>query len=287
MAADPANEKGGMKVQPLYEKKSRFTEAVVAEQYAHGQDGFTLRIYAPDIAEVARPGEFVMIKGWSGDDPLLPRPFSFGRIGVEPGTFDLFYRIVGRGTHLMSLWKKGDRVSVLAPLGHAWPLPEPSEQRDVVLVGRGLGIAPLVCLAEEAVRRNLRVFAYLSGRNKVVMLGAPVIEDVAHYYVEVTDDKPKVARVTELLEDDLRAEKLNNPCVYTCGSNRLARHIQELERDFGLDAFISIETHMACGYGACKGCVHPMVHPDDPNDFVYERACLEGSIFPLRRVILP
>lgn len=267
-----------------------FVQAEVVGQEELGHGYYIIRILAPCVVGKSLPGQFVMLKSLHQPEPLLPRPFSYAALDYDGGTFDLLYRVVGKGTASMARWTKGEPVTVLGPLGKPWPLPGRVAGRAVrtAVVGRGLGIAPLIGLAQALKEQGHRVDAYLSSRRRELVPGRPQLEPfVDRLFVACDDDPATPALVTDFLEQALEQGETPPAIAYVCGANRLIRAVAELGTRYGFPGYASLEQHMACGYGACKGCVVPLApgNPGDGRDFVYERVCLEGPIFPVERVL--
>lgn len=239
-----------------------------------------LRIAAEETASVAKPGQFIMLKCWDESVPFLPRPFSINYIDRDNGTIDILYKIVGAGTKKISQLCANDDVMVLGPLGNSFIIPNGA--RTIAVVGRGVGAAPMLALSAEAVNMGIYVYAFLSAgreeylfdRDKYTGMGAEVYStyDTEGSSILVTD------YLTKVLEDrDIDA-------VYVCGSKRLIKQVYILKERYGFPAYVSLEEHMACGIGACKGCVCTTKNADGTAK--YERVCKEGPIFPIERLLI-
>ncbi len=154
---------------------------------------YTLRIQAPEIARTARPGQFIMIRLDDLYDPLLRRPFSFSRIlppkkrpgsGLAEGGFEICYQVVGRGTARLTRLREGERVDVLGPLGRGFWREEGRERP--ILIGGGVGIAPLLPWAEELTgkkeggksgAKEFRPEILLGGKNADRLLGIREVKE--------------------------------------------------------------------------------------------------------------
>jgi len=237
---------------------------------------YKMRIKAPQITRKAKPGQFVMLSTWRTKDPFLKRPFSFCKIEPNTGTFDILYKVIGKGTQIMAKTKIGDLVELIGPLGNGFKIPE--NAKNIAVVARGIGIAPLMPLILESKRREIGVYAFLSAQTDNLFLYNNEIELISKKVFYTTDDGSKGARgmVTNFLEKVLGEKVID--VVYVCGSKRLTRHIRDLKRKYNFLAFVSLEEHMACGIGACKGCVHKTKNG-------YKRVCKEGPVFPVEEVI--
>lgn len=231
---------------------------------------------APEIARASKPGQFVMLKAWEGMEPFLPRPLSIHSADAAAGRLEMLYKVVGRGTKIMQSLEPGDTVTILGPLGHGFPLEEGMGR--IALIGRGIGIAPLLFLAEEGCRRGMEVYAYLSAKDEEHLFAKDRFEALG-CHVRTTCQGG--ALVTDFFEQDLQANSFD--AAYACGSKRLAGEVRRLQKSHGFKGYISLEEHMACGVGACKGCVCT-VHEKDGTEH-YESVCKSGPVFPLERIV--
>ena len=258
---------------------------------AHEEEAASYRrmtIFAPDAAKSARAGQFVHVlpRDSSSFDPLLRRAFSIMR--VEGECVVVLYRIEGRGTRLLSQKRVGETVDFLGPLGQTFASP----LADVLMVGGGVGVPPLVMLA-----RQIR--AMPENRTVGMMIGARTGSDVlcvndfqeCHVGVEVaTDDGSTGERgqVTQLLQRHLsaysRGKKLENGdeflgdlTVYSCGPWAMLRAVAQLCARFQVRCQVSLEENMPCGIGVCNGCVVPVAQADDEYS-IYRRICVDGPV---------
>lgn len=241
-----------------------------------------LVLEAPAIATEAQPGQFVMVRLGREFDPLLRRPFSLYRLRPEEGLVEIVYKIVGRGTKMLTEYAPGAFLDLVGPLGHGFTLLP--KTRAIGLVGRGIGIAPLVALAEQAARAGLKIWAFLSARQSSLLVGRDLLEALgARLYLQ-TDDGSFMGPglVTDYLGEVLRGERLDQ--LFTCGSLRLARAVAMYARDYGIPAQVSLEARMACGLGACLGCAVEIVTERGRGPRVYQRVCTEGPVFWVEEV---
>lgn len=256
-------------------------EIVAHREVAPGTRLMVLR--EPSVAERARPGQFVMLRVASGPDPLLRRPFSVcGRIGDD--AFGLLYRVVGRGTALMAERRVGERMQVLGPLGNGFPVERSS--RPSVLAGGGVGVAPLLFLAQELLGQEGRPVSFLAGFPGKEALLLP--RDVLRLELEVgiaTDDGTlgHAGPVTDLLASRLAAVAgpEEAPAVFACGPPAMLERVAALARAAGAPCLVSLEAAMACGLGACLGCTLPEASREGRG---YLRVCTEGPVVPAEAV---
>ena len=226
----------------------------------------------------ARPGQFVML-GFPGSiDPLLRRPFSIHRLLVEAGQasgVELLYKTVGPATRRMAALRPGETVSLMGPLGSAFRIP--SGARRIYLAGGGVGVAPLVFLAERlrGGGRPPEMRLFLGGRSREELVCVEDVERLGVPVVLTTDDGScgEQCLVTNPLEAAVRAEPPD--LVLACGPKPMLACVQGIARAHGVACQLSIETMMACGMGACLGCAVPGRR--DPSRFLH--ACLDGPVF--------
>ncbi len=241
-----------------------------------------LIVEAPEIAARAEPGQFAMLRVASGLEPLLRRPLSFYRIARHYGWLEFVYKVVGRGTQILTTRAAGDRLDLLGPLGRGWDL-LPGTRR-IGIVGRGIGIAPLIGLAEAAVRRGIAVEAFLSAREPQALLGLDLLRELGcglYLHTERGEYSGRCREVTEHLEEAFEEEKPDQ--LFVCGSRRLGQAVLDFSRRRGVRSQISLEERMACGLGACIGCVTE-IRAEDGRE--YRRVCKEGPVFWVEEVAM-
>jgi dihydroorotate dehydrogenase electron transfer subunit len=231
-----------------------------------------LTLAAPQIAVAARPGQFVMIRTSLGHDPLLRRPFSIHQTSTG-GTVQIYFKVVGRGTNLLSRVREGEELSVFGPLGKGFKL---LAERPAVLVGGGLGIAPLLFLAKELSLKKAHVetdYILLGARAKEEL--TVLVEDFRQFGMHVrtaTDDGSLGYQgfVTDLLS---ALQLANDAVVYTCGPEPMMARTVAICRSAGVECQVSVESVMACGMGACLGCTRPA------SDGGYTHVCKNGPVY--------
>ena len=236
-------------------------------------DTFLMGLRSPEIAAEARPGQFVMIQARTGVDPLLRRPFSICGIHGDDG-FLILYRVVGRGTAIMSKAREGDILSVLGPLGRGFDLPQKGHK--ALLVAGGIGIAPLIFFAQTIKNNDLIFMAGYGSASEIVP-----IEQVGLGNMKVliaTDDGTAGYRgpVTEVLESHLAGPDVSIPTVFSCGPLPMLKRVVTITLNRGIQCQVSLETSMACGLGACQGCA---VKSSSKENQAYYHVCKDGPVF--------
>lgn len=247
-------------------------QAVVTENVTLGAGLFVLRLAGCAGLEGARAGQFVMVRGDWGRDPLLPRAMSVMR--ARGGRAELLVRAVGRGTRLLQQARPGDRLTVLGPLGRAFP---PPEARPHVLVAGGTGLAPLLMWAEWAAAAGVaaQVALCYGARTATELV---LLDDLHQTGVEVilaTEDGTvgRRGRVTEVLPLDER------PRVLACGPTPMLQALQAMALERSLDCYLSVEEEMGCGVRVCLGCA--LRGRERP----YLYACSDGPVFRAEEIL--
>ena len=263
-------------MQKLKNRNSILTKGKIIEQINLNNNYYKIKIEAPQIAKEAKPGQFVMLSKWKIKELFLKRPFSFYNIEPNLGTFDILYKKIGKGTQILTESKISDLVELIGPLGNGFNIPEST--RKIAVVARGIGVAPLIPLMLESKKKGIEIYSFLSTQTENLLLHSDKVESISKETFYTTDDGSKGAKgkVTNFLEKILKEIVID--VVYTCGSKRLAKHIRNLQKKYNFLAFVSLEEHMACGIGACKGCVRK-------TKYGYKRVCKEGPVFPVEEVI--
>lgn len=259
----------------------------------------------------AAPGQFLQIQcrevdeaGWSGG-PFVRRPFSIGGLRREDGKtrMDIYHRAIGPGTTWLARLREGDEVSIIGPLGRSFPMPD--DRRIAYLVGGGIGLPPLIWLAEALHQAGKEVVAFCGGRTKDLIpltrvaqvpvsgdQGSPAYEEFARSQTPVvlsTDDGTLGARgrIPDVFAAYLDRHKVspNDVVVYTCGPDIMMRSTATLAEQRGFDCYVCLERMMACGMGTCQSCVVALRDPDADNGWRYRLCCTDGPVFPSREVI--
>ncbi len=249
------------------------------------QQTYRLRIHSPRISAQALPGQFVMLQVQKGIDPLLRRPFSFHRLLPGEDSFEILYRVVGRGTWVLSRTPPGAVLSILGPLGNGFLIPSP-QPSGVLIIAGGIGIAPLyellIRLSDGRIPGREPPLRLLYGaRTADELLPMSCFHELGASVSFATDDGSLGYRgtVPELLGLLTAKEKLEPQLVYACGPLGMQYRVAVWVKERGIPSQLSLESLMACGLGACLGCALPAPHPDDPLRPHYVHVCKDGPIF--------
>jgi dihydroorotate dehydrogenase electron transfer subunit len=223
---------------------------------------YRMRILAPGFGQNAHSGQFVMFRVQRSLPPLLRRPFGIFRTGflepdcdgLPPKEFvEIVYKVVGRGTTIMAELHEGDQVELLGPLGNGFDVRSCNGER--ILVGGGIGLVPLYMLASELVGNGCQVRLLMGGRTRDDIFAVTEFERLGVETYVSTDDGSlgEEGLVTQVLERKLR--KYPNAEVFACGPMPMLCAVREICHAHKTPLQVSLEESMACGVGACLGCV--------------------------------
>ncbi len=244
----------------------------------------SLTLVAPDIADAARPGQFVQIAVPERQSFMLSRPFSIhqaSRRGGWAGTLEVVFDVVGPGTEWLAAVGQHDWLEVIGPLGR--PFQYPRGLRSCLLVGGGYGAAPLHFLAEELRAHGKDVSMIVGARDHERVFKPIEGKRLAAAFAMTTEDGSmgERGRVTDVLPAMLARTRAE--VVYACGPNPMLRAVAEFCADLGIPCQVAVEEMMACGLGVCWTCVVPLLASDGLS-WWNVRACVEGPVFNGARV---
>lgn len=234
-------------------------------------DYLDILIRQPVIAEHALPGQFIMVRGWSGTEPILSRPFDIVQMRPEAGTVRIVVKVSGKGTTLMRKLREGDEITVHGPLGNG------IRELDCASIGlliRGVGAAAVTALAEKARNEAIEVYSFLSASTAARLVCRDYLEAASTGLAIATDDGSAgyYGDARELVRPYLSKGAIDQ--LYTCGSKRFARFTQEATDRGEVTGYIFLEEQMACGSGYCHGCAVPRRRSDG-----YLLVCEDGPVF--------
>ncbi len=237
-----------------------------------------LEVEAPEMAREAEPGQFVQIRCGQGLDPLLRRPISIHRVKGDHISF--LFRIAGRGTQKIAEKQIGDYLDILGSLGQGFRLPSPKAK--VALLGGGIGVAPLVFLADSL--KDCAVDLMVGAARRELLLPENYFSGLNYY--PATDDGSwgYTGLVTDLLQDRLQQGE-NYEQFYACGPLPMLKALVQIAQKFGLNGQVSLEEKMACGLGVCLSCV-AKIKDKQEHSFTHQRICREGPVFDWQEVKL-
>lgn len=268
-------------------------DADVIAHEAFAGDQYLMRVRAPGCAARAQPGQFAHL----AVDPQRPmrRPISIMRASPEEGWLDFLYKVVGDGTRLLANRLPGERISLLGPIG----VPFDVRERRPLLIGGGVGMPPMICIAESLKDTDRQPFVVLGSEvpfpftprpsqfflpdlPESVIAAMPLLEDwgipsrLASLQGYSGCHHGYVTDLARCWLDGLSEEQRTEVGVYSCGPHPMLEAVVGLAREYGLPVQVSLEEFMACAVGGCAGCVVEINTPDGP---AMKRVCVDGPVF--------
>lgn len=232
-------------------------------------DIYDLRLEAPDITSEAKPGQFVNI--YLNDEAhLLPRPISICE--ANGSELRVVYRVVGAGTQSLSEAKPGDTLDITGPVGNGYDTDMINTSfSQVLLFGGGVGIPPMLELAK---RIKVKTDVFLGYRD-VLFLDKDFPANVT---VHISTEDGSAGTKGNVM-DALKESGIKGDCICACGPGPMLRAIKQYAQENSIKAYFSLEEHMACGVGACLGCVCKTKDVDEHSQVKNARVCVDGPVF--------
>jgi dihydroorotate dehydrogenase electron transfer subunit len=267
----------------------RTTAGRIVRNEGHGEIFYRLEVTLPDPVEFV-PGQFAMVSGWPGNDPLLPRPLAIFRSAAGPkgkGIVEFVYKVVGRGTALLSGLHPGDPLSLTLPLGRGFDLGK--EGRFYWLVGGGVGFSSVFPAAAALARRRAEFEMFLGSRTRDQLPPkewTPGGSAPGRIHLCTEDGTSGFfGRVTDAVRErmgSLSASEASRLTILSCGPTEMLKGLALAAADRGVEMQAALESHMACGFGVCWGCVVALREDEKTS---YRRVCKEGPVFDAREVV--
>ena len=247
--------------------------AVIHSQEKLAEGIYSMWLDAPEMAEVAVPGQFIAV--YTNDQSkLLPRPISICEIDKENGRLRVVYRVTGpkTGTEEFSKLKAGDIIPVIGPLGNGFPY-EKAEGKKVFLMGGGIGVPPILELAKQMDCEKKQIVV---GYRDAQTFLKEEFEQNGELYISTEDGS--VGTKGNVM-DAIRENALEADMIYACGPTPMLRAIKQYAEENGIECYISLEERMACGIGACLACVCKSKEKDAHSNVNNKRICKDGPVF--------
>jgi dihydroorotate dehydrogenase electron transfer subunit len=273
-------------------------DARVLQQLAYDGDQFVLRIEAPKCAARAEPGSFAHLTC----DPSIPmrRPLSIMRADAQAGWIEMLYKVAGPGLQALAARQKGDIISVLGPIGR--PFTVHPERPRTLLIGGGVGIPPMVFLAERLRGRSdvswkplvlmgsEIPFPFRTRPSSIIVPGIPTSAIACMPMLEEWGIASRLASkadypgcfdgfVTALADAwlaSLGPAELAEVEIFSCGPTPMLEATAKVARRYGVPCQVSLEEFMACAVGGCAGCTVRVQTPEGP---AMKRVCVDGPVF--------
>ncbi len=271
-----------------------------------GPSCFRMALEAPQVASEARAGQFLHVRVAAGYSPLLRRPFSVHRISgklkvesLKLQNIEILYEVVGKGTKTLAEKQVGEELDILGPLGNGFNLPGGLE--TAILIAGGIGVAPLLALAEEIVQsskpkvQSRKVDVIIGAKTKKLVLCEEGFKELGCQVRVATEDGSVgySGTAVDLFKESLSTFNFGVPTewvastVYACGPEIMLKKIAEMTYERDIPAQLSLEGRLGCGVGACLGCAIKVKNSKGKGegDFSYKRICKDGPVFEANEVV--
>jgi dihydroorotate dehydrogenase electron transfer subunit len=248
----------------------------VNEEYKHlvmSVHEHALKAYAGQMFHLLCPSP-------DGAEVWMRRPMSVYRVNKPARQIEFLYKVEGRGTQGVGMLRTGDEFNIAGPLGNGFSL-QP-DWKNIVVLGRGVGLATLAPLSQLAAEHGIGVTAILSARNAKVVMSKDLFENLGARIVSVvdTDNSSAVENVEKTIEGLVAEGKAD--AFFTCGSNRLLKLMQRLGKKHDIPGQVAMEQIMVCGFGACYVCMRTF---EVDGARVLRRVCRDGPVFNMQEAV--
>jgi dihydroorotate dehydrogenase electron transfer subunit len=248
----------------------------VNEEYKHlvmAVHEHALKAYAGQMFHLLCPSP-------DGAEVWMRRPMSVYRVNKKAGQVEFLYKVEGRGTQGMSTLCAGDDFNIAGPLGIGFKL-QPN-WKNIVVLGRGVGLATLAPLSQLAAENGVGVTAILSARNSKVVMSKDLFDGLGAKTLPVvdTDNSSAVENVEKIIEGLVADKKAD--AFFTCGSNRLLKLMQRVGKKHNIPGQVAVEQIMVCGFGACYVCMRTF---EIDGVRVLKRVCRDGPVFNMQEAV--
>ena len=247
--------------------------AVICQKSQLAGDIFSMWLQVGAMAEIAKPGQFIILY-CKDKTKKLGRPISICEIDAAGGKIRLVIRVSGKGTGTEEFSKlgEGDTILCMGPLGNGYTY---TGDQKALLIGGGLGIPPLLALAEQLPGKKVIVLGYRDGN-------AFLAEDFEKYGpVVIASEDGSIGTKGNVL-DAINAHEISGDVIYSCGPKPMLRALSQFAWENHMEAWLSLEERMACGIGICLGCA---VAVKTEEGITYKRVCHDGPVFNSKEIV--
>ena len=243
---------------------------LVSEKKFLNTSFFKIKLKSTKSLPEIKPGQFVEIQVNANSKVLLRRPISINDVDYQTNELSLIIQTVGQGTKELSKISEGEEVNLIYPLGNGFEL----EGKNVLLIGGGVGIAPLLYLAKKFQEKGVKADVLLGFRSQEQMIALDEFEKCANVYISTQDG----SRGEKGLVTEHSVFAKTHDIIYTCGPTPMMKAIAEHALKNNIECYASLENKMACGIGACLCCVQNTTQG-------HKCTCTEGPVFNVKDII--
>ncbi|MBQ1409252.1 MAG: dihydroorotate dehydrogenase electron transfer subunit [Bacteroidales bacterium] len=244
--------------------KKFITDFVIKKKIVYNDNYFSLVLQHPSTLPEIEAGQFVEVEVPGNKQVMLRRPISIHDVDSDANTMTLLIQVVGKGTRTLSQMNEGESLNLVYPLGHGFS----QEGKNVLLVGGGAGIAPLLHLSKCLKTKGVAVTILLGGRTESLI---PVRDEFRlHGTLGIATEDGSLGEKGLVTQHSLFSANYDR--IYTCGPTPMMKAVARYALEKGIECEVSLENMMACGVGACLCCVVD-------SDKGHKCVCKEGPVF--------
>lgn len=243
---------------------------VVSEKKFLNSSFFKLKLKSKKTLPEINPGQFVEVQVNSDSKVLLRRPISINDVDSQTNEISLIIQTVGQGTKELAKINEGEEINLVYPLGNGFNI----EGENPLLVGGGVGIAPLLYLAKNFHAKGIKPKVLLGFRSQEQMIDLKEYEKYADVYISTQDGS--VGSKGLVTENEIFTQSYDT--IYTCGPTPMMKAISDYSLKNNIKCYASLENKMACGIGACLCCVQNTTKG-------HKCTCTEGPVFNVKDII--
>lgn len=269
-------------------------KAKILENKKAAQGFYKMRVESAYLAKSAKPGQFLEVKCSDANDLLLRRPLGVHRI--LKNSIEILYEVIGKGTELLSGKKAGGYLDIIGPLGNGFTIrPKTKDHRPqtTILVAGGIGVAPLLALAEKLVEslefrvQRKKIFILIGACKKEHILCANDFKKLGCKVIISTEDGSlgKRGLITEQLNFLLSTINYELSTIYACGPTAMLKAVAKIAEARQIECQVSLDERMACGVGVCLGCPVRIKSPESSSQgTAYKMVCKDGPVFNAKEI---
>lgn len=249
-------------------------DCIVVENKKIAQDYYKISFISKKIHKKALPGQFVHVL-INNKTVFLRRPFSIHQKNNDG--FSIIYHVVGKGTKALAKIKPQEKLNIIGPLGNGFKI---HKNKIAVLIAGGCGVAPLYFLENELNKKKIKSHFFMGATTESLLLCRSDFSKIGTKLYISTDDGScgEKCTISALFSTHLKALNPKKIAIYTCGPKAMLKTVSEIAKRYNIPCQVSLEEYMACGIGACLGCV---VETKNGN----KRVCKDGPVFDAKDIV--
>tara|TARA_Y100000996_G_scaffold414281_1_gene404705 strand:+ start:708 stop:1505 length:798 start_codon:yes stop_codon:yes gene_type:complete len=241
---------------------------------------FEAHLSSDNLSKIAKPGQFINILPSSSFDKTMRRPMSLSY--QDSNSFKIIYKPIGDGTRIMRSWKEGDSADIIGPLGNAW---EVSKNKEAILLGGGVGIAPILNLYNNIESTHPSHLFFGARKKEEHFIDHNPDKNI---YISTDDGSAGIkGNLFEAMKSIFDINDFKDKSIYVCGPPMMMEAVRKFSVEHDIECHLALETIMACGIGICQGCTVEKCSEESSTDTYrnkYELVCMDGPIYKANEV---